>query len=73
MTDSLDNFRFTQIGEPDLAAAVAQVLAILRADYPTLGGMRRYLAGPTPGVEAIRDALPALGVEPGLIAWEGLD
>ena len=73
MTDSLDNFRFTQIGEPDPAAAVGQILAALRADYPSLGGMRLYLAGPQSGVEAIRDALPALGVEPGLIACEGLD
>ena len=53
--------------------AVGQVLAALKADYPDLGGMRLYLAGPTPGVELIRDALPALGVEPGLIACEGLD
>jgi CDP-4-dehydro-6-deoxyglucose reductase, E3 len=73
MTDSLDNFRFTQIGEPDPELAVGQALATLRADYPTLDGMRFYLAGPTPGVEAIRDGLSTLGVEPGLIACEGLD
>jgi CDP-4-dehydro-6-deoxyglucose reductase len=73
MTDSLDNFRFTQISEPNPAVAVDQTLATLRADYPSLGGMRLYLAGPTSGVEAIRDALPALGVEPGLVACEGLD
>jgi hypothetical protein len=73
MTDSLDNFRFTQIGEANPQAAVAQVLASLRADYPSLGGMRLYLAGPTVTVEAIRDQLPTLGAESGLIACEGLD
>ena len=73
MTDSLDNFRFTQIGETNPEAAVDQVLAALKADYPTLGGMRLYLAGPTATVEAMRDQLPALGAEAGLIACEGLD
>ena len=73
MTDSLDNFRFTQIGETNPEAAVAQVLTTLKADYRTLGGMRLYLAGPTATVEAMRDQLPALGAEAGLIACEGLD
>ena len=73
MTDALDNFRFTQIGELDPAAAVEQVLVALKADYPTLAGMRLYLAGPTPGMVAIRAELPALGVDPSLIAWEALD
>lgn len=73
MTDSLDNFRFTQIGEANPQAAESQVLASLRADYPSLGGMRLYLAGPTATVAAIRDQLPTLGAEAGLIACEGLD
>jgi CDP-4-dehydro-6-deoxyglucose reductase len=74
MTESLDNFRYTQFSEtpPDRSAA-AKVLDTLGADYPDPGGMRFYLAGPAPELELLTEGLVALGVDREVIAREIAD
>jgi hypothetical protein len=74
MTESLDNFRYTQFSEtpPDRSAA-AKVLDALGADYPDPGGMRFYLAGPAPELELLTEGLVALGVDREVIAREIAD
>jgi CDP-4-dehydro-6-deoxyglucose reductase len=76
VTESLDNFRYTQFAEiPDggVGSGVAEVLAALAADYPAPSGMRFYLAGPAHGLDRLTEGLVALGVEREVIDREALD
>jgi CDP-4-dehydro-6-deoxyglucose reductase len=74
MTDSLDNFRYTQrVVNQGGASGAAQVLDALAADYPEPCRMRFYLAGPGPEMALLTEGLVALGVEREAISSEAVD
>jgi CDP-4-dehydro-6-deoxyglucose reductase, E3 len=74
MTESLDNFRYTQFAEtPPDGSGAAKVLDELAADYPDPRGMRFYLAGPAHELELLTEGLVALGIDREVIAREVAD
>jgi CDP-4-dehydro-6-deoxyglucose reductase len=74
MTESLDNFRYSQFSEtPPGSPGAVQVLDALAADYPDPRGMRFYLAGPGRELALLTEGLVALGVDREVIAREVAD
>jgi CDP-4-dehydro-6-deoxyglucose reductase, E3 len=66
LRESLDNFAFT----PLVSADPEDLLAVIRADLPELGGLRFYLAGPRAGIEAVHAGLRDLDVPEDRLALE---
>lgn len=66
LNDALDNFRFT----PLLSGRPEDVFAVIRADHPSLGAARLYLAGPAAAVGPLAEALRRAGVEEGRMTIE---
>lgn len=69
LKESLDNFSFT----PLVSSDPGDLIAVIRSDLRGLGALRFYLAGPAPGIEALRAALRALGVTEDRMALERTD
>lgn len=66
LRDSLDNFQFT----PLLSADPDDLITVIRSDLQELGSPRFYLAGPAPGIEAVRAGLRDLHVIDECLALE---
>ncbi len=66
LTDALDNFQFT----PLMSGRPEDVFAVIRSDYPSLAGMRFYLAGPEAPIGRLAGLLRGLAVLGDRIASE---